>query len=193
MFARSKGIGLDVQQYVDSGHITVTQIDPAEIPPGEFVAKLREAVETRKLSVLVIDSLNGYMNAMPEEHFLTIQMHEVLTYLGQQGVATILVVAQHGIATPHVVAPVDVSYLADTVVLFRYFELAGQLRKAVSVMKKRSGTHESAIRAFSIGANGLEVGAPLNELRGVLAGTPVIDLSLRMPDGEQVGNSRSGE
>jgi circadian clock protein KaiC len=193
MIARSAGIDLDVQKHVDSGHLTVTQIDPAEIPPGEFVQSLREEVEKRNVSVIVIDSLNGYMNAMPEEHFLTIQMHEVLMYLGQQGVATLLVVAQHGIATSQMIAPVDVSYLADAVILLRYFELAGEVRKAVSVIKKRSGEHEKAIRMFTIGAKGLQVGAPLTEFRGVLAGTPILDVNLSNVVGEHIRESRSSD
>jgi len=113
------------------------------------------------------------MNAMPEEHFLTIQLHELLTYLGQKGVATILVVAQHGLVGSTMLTPVDVSYLADSVILLRYYEFNGEIRKAVSVVKKRSGNHEKAIRQLTLGTDGLVVGPPLTEFRGVLSGTPL--------------------
>lgn len=178
LFARTAAMQMDLATHVESGRIGLHQIDPAEIPPGEFVHKVREAVEQRNISVLIIDSLNGYMNAMPEERFLIIQMHELLTYLGQQGVATILVVAQHGLLGAHMLTPVDVSYLADTVVLLRYYELAGEIRKAVSVVKKRSGVHERSIRPLSLSTNGIDVGPPLIEFRGVLSGTPLLDMNL---------------
>ena len=175
LLGRARSTGLDLQKHVDSGRVSVQQIDPAEVPPGEFVQLVREQVEQRRISVLVIDSLNGYVNAMPEERFLTIHMHEILTYLGQQGVATLLVVAQHGLVGSSMMAPVDVSYLADAVILTRYFELAGEIRKAVSVVKKRSGAHEKTIRPLAIGAEGLMVGPPLTEFHGVLSGTPILD------------------
>ena len=191
MLARSASISLDVQKHVDSGRVVIQQIDPAEIPPGEFVQLVREQVEKRQISVLVIDSLNGYMNAMPEERFLTIHMHELLTYLGQQGVATILVVAQHGLVGQTMLTPVDVSYLADCVILLRYFELAGEIRKAVSVVKKRSGAHEKEIRPFAIGADGLMVGPPLTEFHGVLSGTPLLDTNVTALLGERVAHGSS--
>jgi circadian clock protein KaiC len=191
LLARSGSIRLDVQKHVDSGRIVIQQIDPAEIPPGEFVQLVRDQVEKRQISVLVIDSLNGYMNAMPEERFLTIHMHELLTYLGQQGVATLLVVAQHGLVGQSMMSPVDVSYLADSVILMRYFELAGEIRKAVSVVKKRSGMHEKAIRPFAIGADGLMVGPPLAEFHGVLSGTPLLDTNVSGVPGERVANGSS--
>ena len=178
MFGRAAAIRLNLLEHVESGKITVQQIDPAEIPPGEFVDLVRESVETRNVSVVVIDSLNGYMNAMPEESFLAIQMHELLTYLGQHRVATLLIVAQSGVMGTTMQSPVDVSYLADSVILLRYFELGGEIRKAVSVLKKRSGSHERTIRPFSIGAEGLKVGPPLSELRGIIGGTPVVNVTL---------------
>jgi circadian clock protein KaiC len=194
LMARSNGISLDILKHVESGRINVQQIDPAEIPPGEFVQLVREQVEKRRVSVLVIDSLNGYLNAMPEERYLTIQMHELLTYLGQQGVATILVVAQHGLLGQGMITPVDVSYLADSVILLRYFELSGEIRKAVSVVKKRSGYHEKAIRPLSIGADGLHVGSPLTEFHGVLSGTPLLDTNMTALTGvesvERAGTDR---
>lgn len=173
LFARSAAINLPLMEHVKNGRISVQQIDPAEVPPGEFVHLVREEVEQRKASVVIIDSLNGYMNAMPEEHFLTIQLHELLTYLGQKGVATILVVAQHGLVGSTMLTPVDVSYLADSVILLRYYEYNGEIRKAVSVVKKRSGNHEKAIRQLTLGTDGLVVGPPLTEFRGVLSGTPL--------------------
>jgi circadian clock protein KaiC len=176
LYSRSTAMGMDVARYAAEGKISVQQIDPAEIPPGEFIHLVREQVEQRHIRVLVIDSLNGYLNAMPEEHFLQIQMHELLTYLGQQGVATILVVAQHGLMGSGMQTPVDVSYLADCVILFRFYELAGEIRKAVSVVKKRSGAHEKAIRGLTMGTGGLQVGPPLTEFRGVLSGTPMLDV-----------------
>jgi circadian clock protein KaiC len=178
LLTRCSGISVTLQEEMESGRVSVQQIDPAEVPPGEFVQLVREQVEERKISILVIDSLNGYVNAMPEERFLTIHMHELLTYLGQHGVATLLVVAQHGLVGSTMFAPVDVSYLADTVILFRYFELSGEIRKAVSVVKKRSGSHEKAIRPFAIGSEGLMVGPPLTEFHGVLSGTPLLDTNL---------------
>jgi circadian clock protein KaiC len=178
LYARTAAIGMKLVEHVESGRVHIHQVDPAEIPPGEFVHRIREAVEQRKVSVVVIDSLNGYLNAMPEERFLTIQMHELLTYLGQKGVATILVVAQHGLVGSNMLSPIDVSYLADSVILLRYYELAGRLRKAISVVKKRSGPHERTIRPFAMGSDGISVGAPLTEFRGVMSGTPSLETNL---------------
>ena len=193
MLARSQSISLDLQKHIESGRVVVQQIDPAEVPPGEFVQLVREQVEQRQISVMVIDSLNGYVNAMPQERFLTVHMHELLTYLGQQGVATLLIVAQHGLVGTSMMTPVDVSYLADAVILVRYFELAGEIRKAVSVVKKRSGAHEKAIRPFAIGSEGLLVGPPLTEFHGVLSGTPLLDTNVNSVLGERFapnGNSQ---
>lgn len=188
MLARSSSIGMDLEPHLDGGTLVIQQIDPAEVPPGEFVQRVREQVEQRQITVLVIDSLNGYMNAMPEERFLTIHMHELLTYLGQQGVATILVVAQHGLMGQAMLTPVDVSYLADCVILLRYFELAGEIRKAISVVKKRSGAHEKTIRPFIISSEGLRVGPPLTEFHGVLSGTPLLDTNVASVLGDKGAN-----
>ena len=193
MIARADGIGMNLREHVDSGRITVQQIDPAEVPPGEFVQMVRDQVEERQIKVLIIDSLNGYMNAMPEERFLTIQMHELLSYLGKQGVATLLVVAQHGLLGDRMMSPVDVSYLADCVILLRYFELAGEIRKAVSVVKKRSGAHERAIRPLAISSEGLVVGPPLTEFHGILSGTPLLDSNMAAFLGAESVGSRSLE
>jgi circadian clock protein KaiC len=169
---RSAGLGFDLEKHLKSGAITLQQVDPAELSPGEFVSRVCEAVEKEKVRVVVIDSLNGYVNAMPEERFLIIQMHELLSFLNQKGVATFLVVAQHGLIGSNMAAPVDVSYLADTVVLFRYFELAGLVRKAISILKRRSGNHERSIRELNMSSKGIRVGPPLENFQGVLTGVP---------------------
>jgi circadian clock protein KaiC len=171
---RCKGMGMDISPHLDSGRITVRQVDPAELSPGEFVHEIRQAVIGLKATVIVIDSLNGYLNAMPDERFLVVQLHELLTYLGQAGVATLLVGAHHGLIGTQMQAPVDVSYLADAVVLLRYFELDGEVRQAISVVKKRGGAHERTIRAFHLGENGIGIGEPLRNYRGILTGVPVV-------------------
>ena len=167
--SRVRKLGLKLDGH--AGTITLQQIDPAEMPPGEFAASVRHAVEHGKARVVVIDSLNGYLNAMPEESFLTLQLHELLAYLSQQGVLTLLVVAQHGVMGV-IETPVDISYLADAVVLLRHFESAGKLRKALSVLKKRGSAHEATIRELFIGPVGVRVGPALEEFQGVLSGTP---------------------
>ena len=168
--ARAKGLGLELDGH--PGRIAVNQIDPAEMAPGEFVSLARAAVEEQNAQVVVVDSLNGYMNAMPQEQFLVLQLHELLTYLGQRGVVTILIVAQHGVVGGSMNTPVDISYLADTVLLFRHFESGGRLRKALSVLKKRTGGHENTIRELVIGPVGIQVGPALVDFHGVLTGIP---------------------
>jgi circadian clock protein KaiC len=175
LLRRSTAVGMDMTKSLKSDLITVQQVDPAELAPGEFANLVRIAVERDNAKVLIIDSLNGYLNAMPEERFLTLHLHEMLTYLGDHGVATILVMAQHGLIGSNMVSSVDVSYLADCVVLLRYYEAEGELHKAISVMKKRSGSHEKAIREFSMGAGGLSVGPPLKHFRGILSGIPIVE------------------
>jgi circadian clock protein KaiC len=174
LFARAKSMSLPLEQHANSGLVQVQQIDPAELSPGEFVDIVRRAVERDNVRLLVIDSLNGYLQAMPEEQFLTAQLHELLTYLRQRGVLTILVVAQHGLLG-QMAGPIDVSYLADTVVLTRYFEARGHVRKAISVVKKRAGAHENAIRELALGPDGVRVGPPLSRFRGILSGIPNYD------------------
>jgi circadian clock protein KaiC len=147
-------------------------VDPAELSPGAFAHEVRRAVNAGA-TVVVIDSLNGYLNAMPEERFLTTHLHELFAYLNQKGVLTIIVVAQHGMLVGsggH--GDVDVSYLADTVLLFRYYEAAGEVAQALSVFKKRTGAHERTIRELRIGADGIHVGEPLRQLRGIMTGVP---------------------
>ena len=168
--SRTKGLGLALDGH--PGTVTVQQIDPAEMAPGEFVSLARTAVEEHNARVVVVDSLNGYMNAMPQEQFLVLQLHELLTYLGQRGVITILIVAQHGVVGGSMNTPVDISYLADTVLLFRHFESQGRLRKALSVLKKRTGGHETTIRELMIGPVGIRVGPALVDFHGVLTGVP---------------------
>ena len=171
LFARAAGLGVNMQEYVDQGVITVQQIDPAEMSPGEFTQLVRDAVEKRNVRVLLIDSLNGYLNAMPDERFLVLQVHELLSYLNQLGVLTIMVLAQHGLLG-QMQTPIDLSYLSDAVIMLRYFEANGRVRRAISVVKKRSGTHENTIREFQLTADGLKVGPPLTEFSGILTGTP---------------------
>jgi circadian clock protein KaiC len=191
--ARASALDLPLQRRVDEGLIQLLQIDPAEMSPGEFVHEVRAAVE-RGARVVVIDSLNGYLNAMPAEHFLVVQLHELLTFLAQRGVTTLLVTAQHGLLGSNMVAPVDVSYLADSVILLRYFESEGQLRNAISVMKKRTGAHDRAIRIFEVCRHGFRVGEALSHLRGVFTGVPVPTTNEGDApfDAPQVGDSHGG-
>jgi circadian clock protein KaiC len=171
LLERAKGLGMDTGPLLENGTLEIQQVDPAELAPGEFVSRVRQLVDEDHLRVLVVDSMNGFLNAMPHERFLAMQLHELLSYLGQQGVATILTLAQHGfIGTMQ--SPVDVSYLADSVLLFRYFEHAGEIRQALSVIKKRSGPHERAIRELRFDQGGISVGDPLNQFEGVLTGIP---------------------
>jgi circadian clock protein KaiC len=170
--ARSKSLGIELPQGTNAGQIRIQQIDPAEMSPGEFGWLVRQAVEQDGAKVVVIDSLNGYMNSMPEEQFLTPQLHELLTYLGRSGVTTLMIVAQHGMLGT-MVSPVDASYLADSVVLLRYFEYCGKVKKAVSVVKKRSGAHEESIREMTFDSRGIHLSEPLIQLRGILTGVPI--------------------
>ncbi|HJU53643.1 MAG TPA: ATPase domain-containing protein [Pyrinomonadaceae bacterium] len=170
---RAAGIGTNMQGYVEDGRITLQQVDPAELTPGEFAHSVRRCVDRDGARVVIIDSLNGYLNAMPEERFLTIQMHELLTYLNQQGVVTLIIMAQHGFLGTSMATPVDVSYLADTVLMLRYFETGGEIRRALSVVKKRTGRHERAIRELEISSAGIHVGEPLTNFQGVLTGVPI--------------------
>ncbi|MDQ7744416.1 ATPase domain-containing protein [Hydrogenophaga pseudoflava] len=173
MRTRTEGMGMPLSGHMEAGRIRVCQVDPAQLSPGEFVHEIRRAVSEYQAKVLVIDSLNGYLNAMPEDRFLIVQLHELLTYLGRSGVATILIGAQHGIFGLQMDTPLDASYLADTVVLLRYFEAEGEVRQAISVMKKRGGQHERSIRSFRMTGHGIALGPPLRQFHGVLSGVPV--------------------
>ncbi len=173
LFERAKGLGIDLQGMVDSRRLVVEQIDAAELTPGEFSQRVRTCVEQHGARTVVVDSLNGYQAAMPEEQALILHMHELLQYLNRQGVTTFLTVAQHGLVGD-MKSPVDVTYLADTVILLRYFEALGRVRRAISVVKKRTGRHEDTIREFMIGANGITLGDPLVNFQGVLRGVPTL-------------------
>lgn len=172
LFDRMKGLGIDVEGAQRRGDISIEQIDAAELSPGEFAHRVRKAVDERKVKTVIIDSLNGYQAAMPEENSLILHMHELLQYLNRQGASTFMTVAQHGLVGD-MLSPVDVTYLADTVILLRYFEALGMVRRAMSIIKKRTGFHESSIREFRIATGeGLTVGEPLHEFQGVLRGVP---------------------
>jgi circadian clock protein KaiC len=175
LLSRAAGLGIDLHTPLAEGRVTLQQVDPAELSPGELSHAIRHAVEHRHVSVVVIDSLNGYLNAMPQERFLIIQLHELLTYLGQSGVATLLIGAHQGLIGANMITPVDASYLADTVILMRYYEAKGEVHQAISVMKKRGGAHERTIRGFRLGRDGISVGPPLREFRGILTGVPTFE------------------
>jgi circadian clock protein KaiC len=172
METRAKGVGLGMSDAIKSGCLKLQQIDPAEMTPGEFIHRICREVENEHARVVVIDSLNGFMHAMPDERFLLTQLHELLTYLGQRGVLTIMVLAQHGLVG-RMESSIDLTYLADTVILLRYFEATGKVKKAISVIKKRSGAHEDTIREYAILEGGAQVGPPLTDFQGVLSGMPV--------------------
>ncbi|MGI3899346.1 MAG: ATPase domain-containing protein [Janthinobacterium lividum] len=172
MFTRAKALGIDLGEHIARGHLRVHQVDPAELSPGEFAARVQRAVGRDGVRLLVIDSLNGYMAAMPQEQQLILQLHELLSYLNQKGVMTLLINPQHGLIGT-MTGTIDVSYVADTVMLLRYFEAGGRIRKAISILKNRSGAHEDTIRELRISAdNGVQVSEPLTDFRGVLTGTP---------------------
>jgi circadian clock protein KaiC len=171
LFSRAKGLGIDLQAMVDEGQLVIEQVDATELTPGELSARVRACVEEHGARTVIIDSLNGYQMSMPEENALVLHMHELLQYLNRQGATTFLTVAQHGLVGD-MKSPVDVTYLADTVILLRYFEAIGRVRRAVSVVKKRTGVHEETIREYRIGAKGITLGEPLVEFQGILRGVP---------------------
>jgi circadian clock protein KaiC len=175
--SRARKLGMALDGHLDSGLISVQQVDPAELSPGQFVSILRRAVDGadengRPAKVVMIDSLNGYLHSMPEQKFLNAQLHELFTYLNHRGVSTLVTVTQSGMVG-NMDAPVDTTYLADNVILFRYFEDRGRIRRALSVFKKRSGPHEQTIREMRLGVGGLEIGEPLEAFQGVLTGVPM--------------------
>jgi circadian clock protein KaiC len=171
LFDRTKPLGFELEDLRARGLLHIEQVDAAELSPGEFSKRVRDRVDLAQAKTVLIDSLNGYQAAMPEEHSLILHIHELIQYLNRQGANTFLTVAQHGLFGD-MKAPVDVTYLADTVVLLRYFEGMGKVRRAVSIIKKRTGRHEDTIREFRIDQNGLSLGAPLTELQGILIGVP---------------------
>lgn len=170
LFERSASVRMPLEPHIEAGRLYLQQVEPAELSPGEFVAAVRSTVEERGASTVVIDSLNGYTHALPNEQFVPLHLHELLAYLRRCGVTTMLTMAQHGMTGSTMVTPVDVSYLADAVLIFRYFEAGGRVRKAISMMKKRGGSHEDTIRELSFGPEGIHVGPPLEEFRGILTG-----------------------
>ncbi len=168
---RSAGLNQDLEKHLKSGQLVIHEIDPSVLSPGQFSAMLRAEVEERHATLISIDSLNGYLNAMPTEKHLLLQMHELLSFLKDHGVLTIMVMAQHGLVGP-MAQPIDLSYLADTVIMHRYFEAGGHVRKAISVLKKRLGFHEDAIRELQLSNEGLRIGDPLEQFQGILTGVP---------------------
>jgi circadian clock protein KaiC len=169
---RSRSMGMDLDPFLDNELIHLEQVDPAELSPGEFINRIRQGVAEKRWRIVVIDSLNGVMNSMSEETALTVQLHELLSYLNQVGVASFMVLAQYGLLGSAMTSPADVSYLADNVLLLRYFEAAGEVRQAISVVKRRSGPHERSIREMRLTSGKLIIGEPLRDFAGVLTGTP---------------------
>lgn len=184
---RADGLGMGLSGAVAAGNLTVRQIDPAELSPGEFANAVCEAADGGA-KVIVIDSLSGYLQATPDERFLTTHLHELLTYLGQLGVVTILVGVHHGIIGTSMQASVDASYLADNVILLRHFEIEGEVRQAVSVFKKRGGRHERTLRPFLMSSDGLSVGPPLRQFHGILTGVPTYNTGRTREAGEANAN-----
>src|SRR4051794_7411355 len=172
LFSRMKGLGIDLDRMQHERQLYIEQLDAAELSPGEFAHRVRKRIDEDEIRTVVIDSINGYQAAMPEENSLILHMHELLQYLNRRGAATFMTVAQHGLVGD-MKAPVDVTYLADTVILLRYFEALGSVKRAISVIKKRTGSHESTIREYRIGSRGLTIGGPLEGFQGVLRGVPV--------------------
>ena len=175
---RAASLGFDLPPLIESGLFVIQQVDPAEMSAGEFAYTVRTVIERQEGSLIVIDSLNGYFNSMPEEHFLTLHLHELLSYLNDAAVTTILIVSQHG-ALGQVSSPVDVSYLADAVILLRYYETRGAFRRAISMLKKRTSVHEQTVRDFQLTSHGVRVGAVVEEFRGILAGMQSAEASPR--------------
>jgi len=171
LFERMNNIGIDLKALQATGNLLIEQVDAAELSPGEFSHRVRRCVDEGDIKTVVIDSINGYQAAMPEENALVLHMHELLLYLNRKGAATFMTVAQHGLVGD-MQAPVDITYLADTVILLRYFEALGKVRRAISIIKKRTGSHESTIREYRISKQGMTIGEPLEAFQGVLRGVP---------------------
>jgi circadian clock protein KaiC len=173
LFERARGLNLGLEKMVQKGLVTPVQVDPAELTPGELAFRVRKAVEKNSVRLVYLDSLNGYLHSMGDERSLNLQLHELLTYLNQLGIVTILVLSPQGMLG-QMTAPIDLTYLADTVLALRFFEANGAVHKAISVLKKRTGSHEKTIRELTIASSGIVVGPPLTEFRGVLTGVPVM-------------------
>ena len=170
--ARANGLGMNIDRHLRSGTMTISHLDPAEVSPGEFSDMVRHVVEKEKVRAVLIDSLNGFLQAMPGEQFLALHLHELLTYLNNRGVLTMMVLAQMGLVGSAMQTPIDVSYLADNILVLRYFEAHGNVRQAISMMKKRSGGHERSIRELTLGPDRIHVGSPLSDFQGILSGSP---------------------
>lgn len=185
---RTDALGMGLTAHVSTGRVTVEQVEPGDLSPGEFAHRVCERVDAGGARVVLIDSLNGYLNAIPTNHAPLVRMHELIAYLNERDVATLVLAAQHGTMGMDMAAPIDVTYLADTVMLFRFFEASGTVRKAVSVIKKRTGAHETTIREFAIGDGGIRMGEPLTKFHGVMTGVPTYqggDAPLLGPDGRR--------
>jgi circadian clock protein KaiC len=185
---RSASLGLKLEDHLEEGHLLLQQVDPAELLPGEFVHLVRQTVEKHDVRLVVIDSLNGFLNSMPETKFLSTQLHEVLTWLGQKGVTTILISTQHGLLDMAGISDADISYLADAVILLRYFEIRGSVRKAISVIKKRTGPHETTIRELEMTSRGIAVGPPLVAFHDVLGSAPVYESDTTPEVGDELAD-----
>jgi circadian clock protein KaiC len=172
LLGRAAGLGMSLSPHIASGRIKISHLDPAEVSPGEFIDMVRDSVETGAVRTVIIDSLNGFLQAMPGEQFLALHLHELLTYLNNRGVVTLLILAQMGLVGSAMQTPIDVSYLADNILVLRYFEAKGEVRQAISMMKKRSGGHERSIRELHFGDNTIKVGKPLTDFQGILSGSP---------------------
>lgn len=173
LIGRAEGLGMDITKYIDNRRVRIDHLDPAEMSSGEFVDKVRDCVENANARVVIIDSLNGFLQSMPGEQFLALHLHELLTYLNNRGVVTLMVLAQMGMIGSAIQTPVDVSYLADNILVLRYFEAHGEVRQAISMVKKRSGPHEHTIRELRLGPDTIRVGQPLTDFQGVLSGIPI--------------------
>ena len=187
LLARSKAMGMELHPYVATGQLAIRAIDPAELSPGEFAFQVRQAVEHAGVGTVVIDSLNAYLQAMPGQKFLLLQMHELLTYLNQQGVVTLLILAQHGFIG-EVRSDIDLSYLSDSILLFRFFEAAGAVRTAISAVKSRTTAHEKIIREIRLTSRGIEIGEALTDFRGVMSGLPSYDGAVALLGAEAPAN-----
>jgi circadian clock protein KaiC len=174
LLGRAEGLGMDISALIKKGKVRIEHLDPAETSPGEFVERVRHCVDELHASTIIIDSLNGFLQAMPGEQYLALHLHELLTYLNNRGVITLMVLAQMGMIGNAMQTPVDVSYLADNILVLRYFEAHGEVKQAISMIKKRSGGHEHTIRELRLGNNTITVGEPLKDFQGVLSGIPTL-------------------
>jgi len=190
MLDRTRKLGFDFAAMQAAGSLHIEQVDAAELSPGEFAARVREAVDRAQAKAVLIDSLNGYQASMPEEKSLLLHMHELTQYLNRQGANTFLTVAQLGLVG-EIKSAVDITYMADTVILLRFFEAVGSVRRAISVIKKRTGSHETTIRELAIGKGGLVLGEPLHSFQGILQGVPTLIGNTRVESGLTMRNADS--